>query len=108
MIRSSWAVSLRVRKSRWTLSDGGWFRGLRLQVPLEEREYLSPTVDCLLRTVARAVRGEEAVTGAVVAVEVIGLAQALEHVLCTVDLVGRRRKVLVAEDPQERTAELLR
>ena len=49
---------------------------------------------------------EEAVAGAVVAVELVGLAQALELLLGAVDLVRRRVRVLVAEDAQQRAAQV--
>src|SRR5688572_8962443 len=61
-----------------------------LQVTSEERVDLLPGVGRLLRAVAVAVGGEEGVSGAVVAVELVGLAQALQLFLGAVDLLRRR------------------
>src|SRR3989304_1829048 len=62
----------------------------RLQVLLVEGEALVPAIDGLLGAVGGgAVPAEEGVAGAVVTVELVGLAEALEHLLRPVDPVGR-------------------
>src|SRR5687768_5305447 len=69
----------------------------RAEVLREEREDLAPAVDRLLRAVCRPVVVEEPVTRAVVAVELVALPMLLELLLVTVDLLGRRRLVVVPE-----------
>jgi hypothetical protein len=51
---------------------------------------------------------EEAVAGAVVAVEFVRLAVLLEFGLMLVHLLGARRAILVAEQAEQRAAEVLR
>ena len=65
---------------------------------MEEIENLVPAVDRLLVTVIRAVVRKEGVSGAVIAVELVVLAEPLQFGLGAVDLVGRRVRVLVAEE----------
>src|ERR1043165_5853738 len=73
-------------------------RPLLRQVLAEEREHLAPGVHRLLAAVERPVPIIEAVAGAVVAVEFVGLAVLLQRRLMLVHLLGARRAVVVAED----------
>src|SRR5437870_8935127 len=77
------------------------------QVSLAEREDLLPAVHGLLLTVRRTVVVEEAVAGAVVAMELVLLAMLLELGLVLVDLLGGGGLVLVAEEPEDRGREVL-
>src|SRR6516164_10623633 len=77
------------------------------QMPAEEGEYLAPAIHCLLGPIERPVPIEEAMTGAVVAVEFIRLAVLLELGLVLVHLLGTRRAILVAEQAEQRAAEVL-
>src|SRR5262249_43234985 len=63
--------------------------------------------DRLLLTVRRAVVVEEAVTGAVVSMELVRLSLLLELRLVRVDLFGGGRLVLVTEEPEVRAGEIL-
>src|SRR5213592_1250274 len=72
-----------------------------------EREDLLPAVHGLLLPVRRTVVVEEAVARAVVAMELVLLAELLELRLVLVDLLGGRRLVLVAEEPDDRAREVL-
>ena len=73
---------------------------------VEEREDLVPPVERLLRPIGRARGVEEGMAGAVVAVELIVLAELLEHRLGPVDLVAVGIFVVVAEQAEQRTAHL--
>src|SRR2546428_6177020 len=74
----------------------------------EEGEHLAPAIHCLLRPVEWPVPIEDAVAGAVVAVELVHLAVLLELGLVLVHLLGARRAVVVAEYADQRVAEVLR
>src|SRR6266850_7404551 len=74
---------------------------------LGECKDLLPAVHGLLLTVSRAVVIEEAVAGAVVAMELVLLPMLFELRLVRVDLFRCRRLVLVAEDPDDRAREVL-
>src|SRR5271167_2902287 len=74
----------------------------------EEGEYLAPAIHCLFGAIERPVPVEEAVTGTVVAVELVGLAVLLERGLVLVHLLRARRAILVAEQAEQRAAEVLR
>src|SRR5262245_52549567 len=76
------------------------------QMLAEEREDLVPTVQRLLHPVERPMVVEDAVTGAVVAVELVGLAVLLEFRLVLVHLLRARRAVLVAEDAEQGTRQV--
>src|SRR5258706_8971977 len=78
------------------------------QVLPEEREHLLPPLHGPLHAVHPPVVIEEAVTRAVEAVELVGLAMLLELGLVLIDLLRRRRLVLVAEEAEERRREILR
>src|SRR5260221_5217707 len=78
------------------------------QVLPEEREHLLPSLHGRLHAVHRAVVIEEAVTRAVEAVELVGLAMLLELGLVLIDLLRRRRLVFVAEEAEERRRQILR
>src|SRR5262249_56337486 len=73
----------------------------------EEGEHLAPAVHGRLGPVEWPVPIPDAVAGAVVAVEFATLAVLLELSLVLVHLLGARRAVIVAEDTDERTAEVL-
>src|SRR5215471_14014494 len=73
----------------------------------EEGEHLAPAVHGRFGPVKRPVPIPDAVAGAVVAVEFATLAVLLELSLVLVHLLGARRAVIVAEDTDERTAEVL-
>mgnify|MGYP003349308808 CR=1 FL=1 len=73
----------------------------------EEGMDLVPAVHRLLDAVKRPVPVEEAVAGAVVAVKLVALAEPLEFGLVLVDLLGARCAVVVAEQAEQRTGEVL-
>src|SRR3954469_25266021 len=77
------------------------------QVLAEEGEHLAPAVHRLLDPVERPVPVEEAMAGAVVAVELVILAVLLELGLVLVDLLGAGRPVFVAEQAEQRALEIL-
>src|SRR6516225_8604959 len=77
-------------------------------MPAEKSEYFAPAIHGLLGPIERPVQIEEAVTGAVVAVEFIRLAMLLELGLVLVHLLGTRRAILVAKQAEQRAAEVLR
>src|SRR5579875_539754 len=58
------------------------------------------------RPVRRAVDGEEPVARVVVAVDLVRLAVLLQQPLQLVDMLGRGRLVLVAEQAEQRTAQV--
>src|SRR6201996_7496612 len=72
-----------------------------------EREHLAPAVHGLLGPVERPVPIEEAVAGAVIAMELVVLAVLLQLGLVLVDLLGARRAVVIAEQAEQRAAEIL-
>src|SRR6516164_5964469 len=74
----------------------------------EEREHLVPTVERLLRAIGRPRSVEKGVAGAVVAVEFVSLAEFFEHGFGAVDLVAVGIFVVVAEQAEQRTAQLRR
>src|SRR3977135_2940271 len=74
----------------------------------EEGEHLAPASHRLLGPVERPVPIEEAMAGAVVAVELVRLAVLLELGLGLVHLLRARRAILVAEQAEQRAAEVLR
>src|SRR5580692_10644280 len=74
----------------------------------EEGEHLAPAIHRLLGPVERPVPIEEAVAGAVVAMELVHFAVLLELGLVLVHLLGARRAVVVAEYAEQRAAEVLR
>src|ERR1700704_2650068 len=78
------------------------------QVFAEEREYLAPAIHCLLGPIERPMPVEEAVAGAVVAMELILLAVLLELGLVLVHLLRARCAIVVAEQAEQRAGEVLR
>src|SRR5436309_11496647 len=85
-----------------------WAPGVGLpQILVQERKDLLPAVRRLLLPVGRAVVIEEAVARAGVAMELEVLAVLLQLRLVLVDLLGRGRLVIVAEEPEDRTREVL-
>src|SRR5207244_11772794 len=82
--------------------------GNSLQVFFEKREELLPSVHRLLRAIGGAVVIEEAVSRAVVAMELVRLAVLFELLLVLVHISRGRSLVLVAEQTQERRLEVLR
>src|SRR6516162_2779620 len=77
------------------------------QVLPQEAEHLLPAVQRLLDAVGRPVVIEEAVAGAVVAVELIVLAVLLQFGLVLVDLFWRWRPVFVAKEAEQRARQFL-
>ena len=75
---------------------------------LAERPHLLPAVERLLDAVGRAVVIEEAVAGAVIAVELVLLAVLLQLGLVLVDLLRGRGAVFVAEQAEQRAGQVLR
>src|SRR5947209_3738844 len=75
-------------------------------MPAEEIENLAPAVHGLLGTVERAVPVEEAVAGAIVAVELVALALLLQLGLMLVHLLGAWRAVVVAENAEQGAGEV--
>ena len=73
---------------------------------MQEREHLLPAVQRLLDAVHRPVVVEEAVPGAVVAVELVVFAVLLQLGLVLVDLLRGRRAVLVAEEAEQRAGQV--
>jgi len=74
----------------------------------EERKYLAPAVHCLLGPIQRPVPIEEAVAGTVVAVELTRLTVLFEFSLVLVHLLRAGCAILVAEQAEQRAAEVLR
>src|SRR6186997_100762 len=73
-----------------------------------ERPDLVPGIHALLGPIERPVPVEEAMSGAIVAVELVILAVLLQLGLVLVHLLRARRAVVVAEEAEQRTAEVLR
>src|ERR1700680_1832684 len=78
------------------------------QIFAEEGPYLVPAIHRLLGPIERPVPIEEAVAGTVVAVELIILAVLFEFGLVLVHLLGARCAIIVAEQAEQRAAEILR
>src|SRR5258708_4993352 len=74
----------------------------------EESPYLVPAIHRLLGPIERPVPIEEAMAGAVVAMELIRLAVLLELGLVLVHLLRARCAILVAEEAEQRATEILR
>src|ERR1700719_2971282 len=74
----------------------------------EEGEHLAPAIHGLRGPVEWPVPIEDAVASSVVAIELVGLAVLLEFGLVLVHLLGARRAVVIAEDADQRAAEVLR
>src|SRR5262245_61794558 len=76
-------------------------RDRRFQVLLIESEDTLPTIRCLLGAVTGAVDREEAVAGAIVAMELVGLSGLLQPLLRPVHLALVGVGVFVAEDAED-------
>src|SRR5687768_13752264 len=74
----------------------------------EEREHLAPAIHRRLGPVERPVPIPDAVAGAVVAMELVGLAVLLELGLVLVHLFWAGRAVVVAENADQRARKVLR
>src|SRR5215510_13014098 len=74
---------------------------------LQERKDLAPSIGGLLGPIGGARGVEEGVAGAVVAVELVGLAELLQHRLRAIDLIRGGVLVDVAEYAEKRAAQLL-
>src|SRR5688572_21228233 len=74
----------------------------------EEGEHFTPAIHGLLGPIEWPVPIEDAVAGAVVAVELMHLTVLLEFGLVLIDLLGARRAIVVAEYTEEWTAKVLR
>src|ERR1043165_6024504 len=79
---------------------------LLIQMLGEERQHLAPAVHRGLGPVERPMPVPDAMAGAVVAVELVSLAVLLERGLVLVYLLRARRTVVVAEDPDQRAAQI--
>src|ERR1700756_4968924 len=73
----------------------------------EESKNLAPAVHRLLRPVKRPVPIEEAVAGAVVAMEFMNLAVLFQLGLVLVHLLRARRPIVIAEQAEQRTRKVL-
>ena len=76
-------------------------------MPFEESKNLLPAIQCLFGPIRVAAGVEERMPGAVVAMEFVILAEALEYRLGPVHLIGRRVGVVVTENAKEWTTQLL-
>src|ERR1700716_3413338 len=74
----------------------------------KEREHLGPTVERLLGAIGGTRGVEKGMTGAVVAVELVILAELLEHGFGAVHLVAVGVFIIIAEQTEQRSAHLLR
>jgi hypothetical protein len=85
-------------------------RGLRRrgQMTVEECKHLVPPVERLLRAIGRPRGVEKCVAGAVVAVELVVLAELFEHGFGAVHLVAVGIFIIVAEQAEQRAAQLRR
>src|SRR5262249_7560327 len=82
-------------------------RGRRRPMLLEEGKDLAPALECVLRPIGGPRRVEEGVAGTVVAVELMSLAELLEHRLGAVHLIAIGVLVVVAEQAEQGTAHFL-
>src|SRR5262249_45849705 len=80
-------------------------RGRLREMLAEERKHLVPAVERLLGAIGGARGVEKRVPGAVVAVELLRLAELLERGFGAVHLVGVGIFILVAEQAEQRTAQ---
>src|ERR1700752_2582637 len=85
-----------------------WPALLFRQMLAEERPDLVPGIHTLLGPIERPVPVEEAVSGAVVAVELIILAVLLQLGLVLVHLLRTRCAIVVAEQAEQRAGEAVR
>ena len=69
---------------------------------MEEIKDLVPAVDRLLGPVVRAIMRKERVSGAIIAVELVVLAEPLQLRFVAIDLIGRRVRVFVAKEAEQR------
>src|SRR5574341_2652172 len=92
---------------RLGLRLGGGCRSLGAEMFLEKCEDLAPAARRLLRPMRRARGVEEGVAGAVVAIELVALAEPLEHLFGAVEVLAIGILVVVAEQPEQRTLHLL-
>src|SRR5450631_1459418 len=76
------------------------------QMLAEEGEHLAPAVHRRLGPVERPVPIPDAVAGAVVAMEFVGLVVLLEFGLVLVDLLRARRAIVIAEEADQRATEI--
>src|SRR5215510_4843634 len=74
----------------------------------EEAEHLAPAIHRLFGPVERPVPIEDAVTGTVVTVELVGLAVLLEFSLVLVHLLGARSAIVVAENADKGAGKIVR
>src|SRR5690349_13093993 len=87
-------------------ASGGARRGRGAQMFVEEAEDFAPAIERLLGAIGGTRGVEEGVAGAVVAVELVSFAELLEDGFGAVHLVAVRVFILVAEKPEQRTAQL--
>src|SRR3954468_23103243 len=84
-------------------------RGLLLSEMLaEEGEHPAPAIHRGFGPIERPVPIPDAMAGAVVAMKLIALAVLLQRGLMLVYLLGARRAVVIAEDTDQRAAQVLR
>src|SRR5213595_3565451 len=94
------------------ITSGAGFSGpctslLFAEMLAEEGEHLAPAIHGSLRPVKRPMPIPDAVTGAIVAVELVGFSVLLQRGLMLIHLLGARRAVVVAENADQRTAQVL-
>src|SRR6516164_9851565 len=77
------------------------------QMTREKGKDLFPAIERLFGPVGVAPGIEEGVPGAIVAIEFVVLAEAFEHGLGSVHLIGRWVGVVIAENAQQRAIQLL-
>src|SRR5690606_27751776 len=91
-----------------SMMDVHMLRSLLLpQMLAEEGEHLAPAIHGGFGPVERPVPVPDAVAGAVVAVKLGALAVPLQLGLVLIHLLGARRAVVVAEDADDRTGQVL-
>src|SRR5229473_8707417 len=90
------------------LISGRACRGRRGELLVKKCKDLAPAVERLLRPISRTHGVEEGVAGTVVAVKLVRLAELLEQRLGAVDLVAIGVFVVVAEQAEQRAAQLFR
>ncbi len=87
---------------------GGDARGRSHEITAVKVEHFAPAVRGLFGAIGVARPIEERVPGAVIAVELVVLAELLEYRLGAIDLIGGRIGVVIAENAEQRTVQLFR
>src|SRR5260370_30225574 len=87
-------------RARLDVKSGG-----TAEILAKEFEDLVPAVRGLLDPVVWPIPGEEGVARTVIAVELVILAEPLQLGIGAVDLIGRRVRIFVTEEPEQRTVD---